>query len=74
MNSYSLMKCQCTIIYEKTLIRLSLSQRTILQEGFGLSYSRSSLPPPVKLPGDGFEGFEYAPAFNFGAPEILENM
>ena len=42
--------------------------------GFGLSYSRSSLPAPVKLPGDGFQGFEYAPAFNFGTPAILENM
>jgi alkaline phosphatase len=42
--------------------------------GFGLSYSRSNLPAPVKLPGDGFEDFEYAPAFNFGTPKILEKM
>ncbi|WP_281648636.1 alkaline phosphatase [Parendozoicomonas sp. Alg238-R29] len=41
---------------------------------FGFSYSASNLPKASKLPGAGFSKRDYKPNFNFGAPQILDNL
>ena len=41
---------------------------------FGFSYSAANLPKAQKLPGSGFAKRDYKPNFNFGAPEILDNL
>ena len=41
---------------------------------FGFSYSAANLPAPSKLPGDAFAKRDYQPNFNFGSPEILDNL
>ena len=41
---------------------------------FGFSYSASNLPTGTELPGSAFEERQYKPNFNFGAPEILDNL
>lgn len=42
--------------------------------GFGLSYTRSNLPGPEKLPGKYFQNAEYQANYNFGDPEILTKI
>ncbi|MCL6269234.1 alkaline phosphatase [Sansalvadorimonas sp. 2012CJ34-2] len=41
---------------------------------FGFSYSASNLPKASKLPGKVFAERDFKPNFNFGAPEILDNL
>ncbi|MGI9281820.1 MAG: alkaline phosphatase [Endozoicomonas sp.] len=41
---------------------------------FGFSYSAASLPQASKLPGSAFTQRDYKPNFNFGAPQILDNL
>ncbi len=41
---------------------------------FGFSYSAANLPQATDLPGSAFDNRQYKPNFNFGAPEILDNL
>ncbi|WP_407644384.1 alkaline phosphatase [Ferrimonas aestuarii] len=41
---------------------------------FGFSYSRNDLPEAQQLSGDGMQGRDYKPNFNFGALTILDRL
>jgi alkaline phosphatase len=42
--------------------------------GFGFSYSRRNVPEPVPFPGDSFAGETFRPQYNFGKPELLDQI
>ncbi|ALU43273.1 alkaline phosphatase [Pseudoalteromonas rubra] len=41
---------------------------------FGFSYSSHNKPEAVDLPGDGMQGKQYKPKFNFGGLELLDTL
>lgn len=41
---------------------------------FGFSYSGTPQPEPKTLPGNVFQGAAFQPDFNFGAPELLDQL
>ncbi|QSX37827.1 alkaline phosphatase [Shewanella sedimentimangrovi] len=41
---------------------------------FGMSYSRKDLPEAQSLPGDGMQGADYKPNFNFGTLDKLDRL
>ena len=56
---------------EDTLVVVTADHET---GSFGFSYSAANLPQAKKLPGDAFAKRDYKPNFNFGAPQILDNL
>ena len=56
---------------DDTLVVITADHET---GSFGFSYSAANLPKAQKLPGSGFAKRDYKPNFNFGAPQILDNL
>ena len=56
---------------EDTLVVVTADHET---GSFGFSYSASNLPKASKLPGKVFSKRDFKPNFNFGAPDILDNL
>lgn len=56
---------------DDTLVLVTADHET---GSFGLSYSRKDLPEAQSLPGDGMQGADYQPNFNFGSLDKLDKL
>jgi alkaline phosphatase len=56
---------------DDTVVLLTADHET---GSFGFSYSGANVPEPRTLGGDVFQGAPFAPSFNFGSPEVLDQL